>query len=219
MVYTREQLLKAVRDAGRDGQPFTLGTVREQLGLKTRDKRELKRFRSRFRECCSAFGASGIEKLGPNTFRLSAAVAAPPARPVPVAKPVAEVAARSSLPERVGASTRPARSQLQAEPAPSVAPSVARTAAVERPADRFSDAVSTPTPAQAAIPSRGLGSRVLSFLGIRGAERKNTAGTALSRLALDLQPSSAKFQYQCVDGELRVSVTDTDTRRRATTHG
>ena len=46
MMYTRERLLKAVRDAGRGGRPFTLGEVRGELGLKSRDKREQKRFRA-----------------------------------------------------------------------------------------------------------------------------------------------------------------------------
>jgi hypothetical protein len=230
MVYTREQLLKAVRDAGQDGQPFTLGTVREQLGLKSRDKRELKRFRSRFREACNAFGATGIEKLGPNTFRLTAAATAAPAG---LARPAAELASRSALIERVGVGPRQPRVRSEARPraqreAPRpretseevarprpegevVAPDVVRTAAVERPAGSSLEAL----PVRAGTPTRGFGSRVLSFFGLRGQEQKNSAATALSRLALDLQPNSPKLQYRCVDGNLRVSVTDPDSRRRA----
>ena len=72
MMYTRERLIKAVREAGHDGRQFTLGEVRAELGIKSRDKREQKRFRSRFRECSQVLG-DNLERLGPNTFRLTAA--------------------------------------------------------------------------------------------------------------------------------------------------
>ena len=120
MMYTRERLLKAVRDAGRGGRPFTLGEVRGELGLKSRDKRELKRFRSRFRECSQILG-DNLEKLGPNTFRLKAGFAAPIAAaptkgalravPPPLKSSQKQAAASavdpSSLLDRVGVPARP----------------------------------------------------------------------------------------------------------------
>ena len=48
---------------------------------------------------------------------------------------------------------------------------------------------------------------------MRGRE-PNTAATALSRLALDLQPNAAHFQYQWVDGDLRVKVSGLGGRPR-----
>ena len=59
---------------GRGGRQFTLGEVRAELGIKSRDKREQKRFRSRFRECGQMLGEN-LEKIGPNTFRLKAGFA------------------------------------------------------------------------------------------------------------------------------------------------
>jgi hypothetical protein len=204
MVYTQEQLMKAVREAGREGQPFSAGEVRALLGLKSRDKRELKRFRGRLRECCQGLGA-GIEKLGPNTFRLTAS-ALPPSqataslRASASPKAAAAVAApRSALIDRVGITPRTAAEPTQ------------RTAAVK---------ASAPKPqAQLELPasddshSTGLGSRVSAWLNrVRG---RNSAATALSRLALDLQPSSSHFQYQWVDGDLRVKVSGLGRRQRS----
>jgi hypothetical protein len=204
MVYSREQLLKAVRDAGLDGQPFTLGTVREQLGLKTRDKRELKRFRSRFRECCSSFGPAGIEKLGPNTYRLTAAAA--PAR----ASRGSDLAARSasSLIERVGVSARQPR---VAAAAPELVREELRTSAALSARASEDD---VPPARGASEVGRGLGARVMSFFGRLRGQPQNTAATALSRLAVELQPNAANFQYRCIDGKMRVSVAQTEARGR-----
>jgi len=197
MVYTQEQLMKAVREAGRDGQPFSVGEVRAQLGLKSRDKRELKRFRSRLRECCQSLGGN-IEKLGPNTYRmkqasLPAAAKTSPARTAAAAQPAQQndVAARAALKERVGITAR------KAEPVPGSARSPQ-----PRAAQRVTAQVPVPVASDAG-PS--LGSRVTSWLSrVRG--RRNTAATALSRLALDLQPNASHFQYQWVDGDLRVKL-------------
>lgn len=212
MVYTQEQLLTAVREAGRTGQPFSVGEVRAQLGLKSRDKRELKRFRSRLRECCQSLG-TGIEKLGPHTFRLTA-VALPPAVTKPVAraaatkKPVAAAPAaaaveRSALMDRVGITPRER------------APDMPRTAAAQAQSVRAPrEEAQLQLPVADDAHNKGLGSRVSAWLNrVRGRE-PNTAATALSRLALDLQPNAAHFQYQWVDGDLRVKVSGLGGRPR-----
>lgn len=199
MVYTQEQLMKAVREAGRTGQPFSVGEVRAQLGLKSRDKRELKRFRSRLRECLTGLGTH-VEKCGPHSYRLTDLHALPaldPATQAPreraVARPAppptaaaaqvqiqqqAELAARSALKDRVGITPR------AAEPTQH----------------------SIALPPAAAISDGGpsLGSRVSAWLARVRGRNQNTAATALSRLALDLQPNASHFQYQWVDGDLRV---------------
>ena len=192
MVYTRERLLKAVRDAGRDGQPFTAGAVRDQLGVKTKDKRELKRFRSAFRQVCESLGTN-LERLGPNTYRLKTAgasesTARPKARPATAAAApgngAAEVAARSLQLDR-GAQATSAKRSASAE-----------TSRVEL---EYVERDNGP----------GIGTRFKSWVDrLRGRNTASaSAATALSRLALDLQPSAANFQYQCVDGDLRVRLT------------
>lgn len=248
MMYTRERLMKAVREIGRDGQPFTLGAVRSELGLKSRDKRELKRFRSRFRECSQILGDS-LEKLGPNTYRLkladapsgSAAArdaraptrrsarpasqaarpamtanAAMPAAPAsrepakPVTADAAEAQGASRLIDRVGVSTRrssPRRAEAFAPQggmqAPGFAPdeaAVAPTTPTRRELTPEEHAHSSP-----AGPS-GLGAKLSHWLGrVRGHDTK-TASTALSRLAVDLQPKAANFEYRWHDGKLQVKL-------------
>lgn len=207
MVYTQEQLMKAVREAGRTGQPFSVGEVRAQLGLKSRDKRELKRFRSRLRECCQSLGA-GIEKMGPHTYRLTASAlppvqVAPPARSkAPQPSAAGAAVSRSALMDRVGITPRAAAEPTQ------------RTLTVD---------AAQKQAAQAELPlvsshgshahAAGLGSRVSAWLNrVRG--RDSSASTALSRLALDLQPNAANFQYQWVDGDLRVKVSGLGGRQR-----
>ena len=210
MVYTQEQLMKAVREAGREGQPFSVGEVRAQLGLKSRDKRELKRFRSRLRECCQGLG-DGIEKLGPSSYRLTASAlpSTPAARAgAPNAEPFV-AAPRSALIDRVGITPRTAAEPTQRTltPQPVAAqPLTSKPAAYKPPAQ-------LPLPITSeSSPVTGLGSRVSAWLNrVRG---RNSAATALSRLALDLQPSSSHFQYQWVDGDLRVKVSGLGRRQR-----
>jgi hypothetical protein len=70
MMFTHEQLLKAVRKAGRNGQPFTCAGVRDCLGLSTRDKKQLNRFYSEFRTFQKA-APEVFEKVGKNAYRLT----------------------------------------------------------------------------------------------------------------------------------------------------
>lgn len=186
MVYTRERLLKAVRDAGRDGQPFTAGAVREQLGVKKSDKRELKRFRSAFRECCKSLEAN-LERLGPNTYRLKTTGAA---------EATARPKARSAAAPTSAAAEVAARS-LQLDRAAQAVPAT-RGATAERPA---------PVEYVASDSGPWIGSRLKSWVDRLRGRNSASAATALSRLALDLQPSAANFQYQCVDGNMRVRLT------------
>jgi hypothetical protein len=71
MMFTHEQLLKAVRKAGRHGQQFTCASVRESLGLSTRDKKQLNRFYAEFRALQKS-APEVFEKLGKNAYRLTA---------------------------------------------------------------------------------------------------------------------------------------------------
>jgi hypothetical protein len=69
MTFTHEQLLDAVRKAGRDGQTFSCAAVREHLNLSTRDRRVLSRFHRQFRAFQEVAGDE-IVKLGNNSYRL-----------------------------------------------------------------------------------------------------------------------------------------------------
>jgi len=72
MTLTHEALLAAVRDAGRDGQPFSCADVRQRLDLSTGDRQQLSQFHRRFRTFQRA--AQGeLEKLGTNSYRLRVA--------------------------------------------------------------------------------------------------------------------------------------------------
>ena len=84
MMFTHEQLLKAVRKAGRDGQPFTCAAVRECLGVSTRDKKQLSRFHTEFRNLLRV-APEVFEKVGKNSYQLVAAPAVAAAEPVPAA--------------------------------------------------------------------------------------------------------------------------------------
>lgn len=202
MMYTRERLMKAVREAGRGGRPFTLGEVRGELGLKIRDKRELKRFRSRFRECSQILG-DNLEKLGPNTYRLKAGYADPlrvpapsalksPAQLKPHAAPVrapVPVQMETNLLERVGVPMRPSEEEdLYTQK--------------RRPREQISYVAATPGSAQAR--SRSFGERLSSWFGRSRTDDSSTASTALSRLAVELQPKAASFEYRWIDGKLQV---------------
>src|SRR5262245_53446881 len=69
MMFTHEQLLKAVRKAGRNGEPFTCAAVRDCLGLSTRDRKQLNRFYSDFRALQKA-APEVFEKVGKNAYQL-----------------------------------------------------------------------------------------------------------------------------------------------------
>ncbi|HKP62320.1 MAG TPA: hypothetical protein VJV78_36555 [Polyangiales bacterium] len=69
MTFTHEQLLKAVRKAGRNGEPFTCAAVRDCLGLSTRDRKQLNRFYSDFRALQKA-APEVFEKVGKNAYQL-----------------------------------------------------------------------------------------------------------------------------------------------------
>jgi hypothetical protein len=218
MMYTRERLMKAVRDAGRDGQPFTLGEVRATLGFKSQDKRELKRFRSRFRECCQILG-DNLEKLGPNTFRLKGIQ--------PEAKPAAALKTLAAIKPAGRATTKSPQAQPEAARAAQVARLMDRVgvrreglqdASNVTPADppetdtlkrRPREAVSFEQAGhavQTAQAARGpsFGERVSSWFGRTRTPNANAAATALSRLAVDLQPKASNFEYRWIDGKLQV---------------
>ena len=205
MMYTRERLLKAVRDAGRGGRPFTLGEVRGELGLKSRDKRELKRFRSRFRECTQILG-DNLEKLGQNTFRLKAGYAdpllvappkpasgkrtlraAPPPPPLPKQKQ--QPVTTESLSARVSVPARPGEEEdLYTQK--------------RRPREQISYVAAEPSARQLSFSDR-----ISSWFGRSrhgNHADTSTASTALSRLAVELQPKAASFEYRWIDGKLQV---------------
>jgi len=204
MMYTRERLLKAVRDAGVGGRPFTLGEVRGELGLKSRDKRELKRFRSRFREVSQVLGEN-LERLGPNTFRLKAGYAAPGATAAPAKtalraappplksqkqqQPTASAAEQSSLLDRVGVPARPGEEEdLYTQK--------------RRPREQISYVAAEPS-----ARNLSFGDRISSWFGRSrhgGPADTSTASTALSRLAVELQPKAASFEYRWINGKLQV---------------
>jgi hypothetical protein len=201
MMYTRERLMKAVREAGRDGRQFTLGEVRAELGIKSRDKREQKRFRSRFRECTQILGDS-LEKLGPNTFRLKAGYATEPAvQAAPGARPQPPQLAR----------TRPAKAPVSAS-APEDAPlSLIERVGVgaasnddewkRRPREQVSF---VKAPAEEAR-QLTLSERISTWFGRPARPQPNNgAAVALSRLAVELQPKAAGFEYRWIDGKLEV---------------
>lgn len=210
MMYTRERLMKAVRDAGSSGQPFTLGEVRAKLGIKSQDKREQKRFRSRFRECTEILGDK-LEKLGPNTFRLRGIE---PSRIAPAPGAPARAVALKAVqaPKKAGK-----QSPAQPEPA-----GLADRVAVQRgldpavtPADPYDEigakrrpreAISFEAAAPGAGPSRSpsFGERLSSWFGRTRTQNSTAAATALSRLAVELQPKAANFEYRWIDGKLRV---------------
>lgn len=201
MMYTRERLMKAVRDAGRGGRPFTLGEVRSELGFKSKDKRELKRFRSRFRECSQILG-DNLEKLGPNTFRLKAGYSEPQLVAVPAAacaqvakksprvppkrQPSASVEEPSNLLDRVGVPAQPGDEEDL-------------YTLKRRPREQISYVT-----AEGSARSRSLGERISSWFGRSRHEPTSTASTALSRLAVELQPKAASFEYRWIDGKLQV---------------
>lgn len=206
MMYTRERLLKAIREAGASGQPFTLGEVRAKLSIKSQDKREQKRFRSRFRECSQILGEN-LEKLGPNTFRLRgkeaqpSSVAAPQLRALkPVAgargKPAAARAAESAplpLMERVGVQREQQNSPIDPED---------EYGSKRRPREAISYEAATPGSGQGRNPS--FGERISSWFGRTRTQNSTAAATALSRLAVELQPKAASFEYRWIDGKLQV---------------
>jgi hypothetical protein len=194
MVYTQEQLLKAVREAGRTGQPFSVGEVRAQLGLKSRDKRELKRFRSRLRECLTGLGTH-VEKCGPHSYRLTD-VSALPAPRSPAQPPRPAASARLAPPPAA-----PVQAPVEAEMRSTLRDRVGITPRAAEPTQRT---VTLQPAAASADAGPGLGSRVSAWLARVRGRNQNTAATALSRLALDLQPNASHFQYQWVDGDLRV---------------
>ena len=220
MMYTRERLLKAVRDAGRGGRPFTLGEVRGELGLKSRDKRELKRFRSRFRECGQILGDK-LEQLGPNTFQLKAGYADPllvATPPVVAAKATAKTALRSAPPALKSAKKQQQQPTASAVDQSSLSERVgvpARPGEEEdlytqkrRPREQISYVAAEPS-----ARNLSFGERVSSWFGRsrhgghggHGDHADNsTASTALSRLAVELQPKAASFEYRWINGKLQV---------------
>jgi hypothetical protein len=216
MMYTRERLMKAVRDAGRGGRQFTLGEVRAELGIKSRDKREQKRFRSGFRECSQIFGDK-LEKIGPNTFRLTAGFA--PALPgkradetvqtlLPLKSTRAAIEAPApksesddapvSLLDRVGAPAnddewkRRPREQISFDKAPVHDKRDARARGHEGAAE--------------ATRQLSFSERISTWFGrpARAPQSTNGASIALSRLAVELQPKAAGFEYRWIDGKLEV---------------
>jgi hypothetical protein len=68
---THQQLLQAVRAAGRGRASFTCAQVREQLGVSTKDRQKLNQFYRTFR-AFQAEAAAELEKVGPNCYRLRA---------------------------------------------------------------------------------------------------------------------------------------------------
>jgi hypothetical protein len=214
MMYTRERLLKAVREAGASGQPFTLGEVRAKLGIKSQDKREQKRFRSRFRECSQILGDS-LEKLGPNTFRLRAVPGVLPsvAAPAQVRALKAVPTARTSpTPTARGVS---AKKQAAADTAPLLDRVGVQRGQADSPVDpedlygskrRAREAISyeAAAPGSGQARSRSFGERLSSWFGRTRTQDSTAAATALSRLAVELQPKAGNFEYRWINGKLQV---------------
>jgi hypothetical protein len=117
MKFTQQELLQAVRTAAEGHESFTSADVRKQLGLETRDKRELSQFQHSFRNFRKTLGAD-LEKLSNNRYRLreGASEAALPVSvgDAPHASEI-DVVAPSEACEQVGLSLAAAPSELRAE--------------------------------------------------------------------------------------------------------
>jgi hypothetical protein len=96
MTFTHEELLSAVREAGRDRESFTCADVRGCLGLSTKDRRQLSRFHAQFRAFQKQAGDE-IEKVANNCYRLNKRVSK---RARAASKPSASVVAMNSVPEQ-----------------------------------------------------------------------------------------------------------------------
>lgn len=69
MKFSDQELRKAVRKAGQNGESFASADVRRCLGLTTKDRGELTRFQNRFR-AFQKTAESELEKIGRNLYRL-----------------------------------------------------------------------------------------------------------------------------------------------------
>lgn len=192
-MYTQEELLNALQEAGADGRPFTLSAVRARLGLQSGDKHELERFRRRVRSLQKASGGT-LERVGNNSYRLKTST-----------DDVSGLTSAEIIPDRADA-IAPAeveRAQLQlqaamvAEPAPKAHAPV-RIAPQPTAADLLEAAVPQPTPQPTAagavsarenLCARGLamGQRVAQFVGTHYAQR-HTHADRLRELARDWKP-------------------------------
>jgi hypothetical protein len=208
--------MKAVREAGRGGRPFTLGEVRGELGVKSQDKRELKRFRSNFRECSQILGDK-LEKLGPNTFRLTAGYAepllvAPTVAPASSASPAAPLRP-TKIKSALRAVPQPASKQPVASAQLDTSSLLERVGVPARPGEeedlytqkrRPREQISYEAAQPGNIPRQlSFGERVSSWFGRPRHDDSGTASTALSRLAVELQPKAASFEYRWIDGKLQ----------------
>lgn len=109
-MYTQEELLNALHEAGADGKPFTLSAVRARLGLSGGDKHELDRFRRRVRSLQKA-PDSRLERVGNSSYRLRPAAA----NPEPQLQAAEVVEAQLPLP---AASANQVDPELAPQPAP-----------------------------------------------------------------------------------------------------
>jgi hypothetical protein len=109
VTFTDEQLWTAVRSVGSDGQSFTCATVREFLGVATKQRHELAQFRDRFRAFRLAAGGE-IVKAGKSAYRLkpTAAEAASEVAPAVEAAPEAAPAVIEAAPAPASSFESPA---------------------------------------------------------------------------------------------------------------
>lgn len=162
-MYSQEELISAVRAAGRDGKTFTVKDVRTQLGFETRDKKEVSRFRRRLR-AFEKTAAEQLEKLSDNSYRLrpgafeQAALdsTAPPAAASPSALNARELdlepasgVFEAALPANQTADSIAAATHAVFETTPPAAPQAERTQATQ--------ATQATTERSASVPQRALG--------------------------------------------------------------
>lgn len=117
-MYSHEQLINAVRAAGRDGKTFSVKDVRVQLGFETRDKKELSRFRRRLRAFEKDAGEQ-LEKVGNNSYRLKPGAFESAEAPTnAVQEPASGVFETIQVPEAVAQRDAPVTNLATAETAP-----------------------------------------------------------------------------------------------------
>jgi hypothetical protein len=132
MMFTHEELTNAVREAGRDGQPFTIADVRSRLGLNTRDRSQLTRFQNRFRAFQKA-EPEAIEKIGTNRYRLKELAQASESHAVSEPEPLAQIEQAEEAPLAAAGEPEPVElAQLGAEPEPIEPPQLAAVSQPER---------------------------------------------------------------------------------------
>ena len=163
-MYTQEQLMNALQEAGADGRPFTLSAVGAHLGLSSSDKHELDRFRRRVRSLQKASNGA-IERVGNSSYRLRANQPLQAAEMIEAQLPSPVTAAANEVTQlRAGAPQAP-MVELHAVSQPVAAAAAAPAAAYAAP---------QPSASEGSWRARGLelGQRLLGRIGQECAQRE-----------------------------------------------